>query len=464
MIKKIISEKLLTTPKSFHKILGRLAQEEFELCFDSRKYQEGQAFFALKGETVDASLFIPEIIKKKCPLVITENLSLVETLKNSNTTFLICYDSLAYLQELSHLHMAKWKEQDPQRLVIGITGSNGKTTTKEMLFHFLDSAFPGSVYRTMGNLNNHIGVPFTLLSAGKNHKILIVEMGTNHPGEIKFLCDLAKPMAGTITSIGPAHLEFFKTQENIFLEKKTLCDSVVENTNGNGPFVINKEDSYLKKISPFPGLVTFGQGEGDYRISFQNNAVEINKNGEKIILKNENIIGKHNFINLVTSFLLSLSLFPKEKENFIKSSETFTPSSNRSSWVQKGERKIFLDAYNANPGSMKASLQGFVDFLKTSKTSLSDCFFVLGDMNELGEYAPSLHREIGKLVNQLGIDQVAFIGRYAKYYDEGFGGGQKVFESKKSFENEWTSINKKFKFFFIKASRSLQLESLLDIN
>lgn len=466
MSKKIVSNKLLKEPKSFQRIFGDLKDNQFDLCFDSRKMKDGQSFFALKGETFDGSSFISEALKKKCPLVISEDSPLISDLARNHphTCFIICKNTTTYLQELAHLHMLEWKRENPERIVIGITGSNGKTTTKEMLSHLLSAAFPGKVVYTQGNLNNHIGVPFTLLSAQKEHLILIVEMGTNHPGEIKFLCDLAKPHAGIITSIGPAHLEFFKTIDNIFLEKRSLCDSVIENTKGLGNFIVNKEDPYLAKIKPFKGLKTYGEFEGDFKISYSDYSVTLASDKEKITLENKNIIGTHNFRNLTASFLLSYALYPKEKLNFIAAARTFKPTSNRSSWIEKGNIKIFLDAYNANPGSMRASLEGFVGHLKKSNIPLSECFFILGDMNELGENAPRLHEEIGQYLKKLGVLEVAFIGRYSEHYSRGFGEGKNIFDSKKSFEKEWNLISKKFKYFFIKASRSLQLESLIDIN
>jgi UDP-N-acetylmuramoyl-tripeptide--D-alanyl-D-alanine ligase len=466
MSKKIVDKKLLQQPKSFKKIYGLLRDNQFDLCFDSRKMEEGQSFFALRGENFDGSSFIPQVLKKKCPLIISEDTpAIAELAKNHpDTCFVICENAVTYLQELAHLHMLEWKRENPKRIIIGITGSNGKTTTKEMLSHFLSAALPGKVIFTQGNLNNHLGVPFTLLTAQKEHQILIVEMGTNHPGEIKLLCDLAKPDAGIITSIGPAHLEFFGTVENIFLEKKNLFDSVVENTHGQGHFVLNKEDSYLSQIKPSKGLKSFGESSGDFKISLSNQTVTIDLKTEKITLENENLIGAHNFRNLVASFLMAFSLYPEEKEKFIVAAKSFKPTSNRSSWIEKGNKKFFLDAYNANPGSMKASLEGFVQYLKKSGIPISECFFILGDMNELGENAPSLHQEIGLFLKNLGASEVAFIGRFSEHYRRGFGGEKYIFDSKKSFEKDWDFISKKFKYFFIKASRSLQLESILDIN
>ncbi len=466
MSKKIVSKDLLSLPKSLLRIYGKLNKSEYDLCFDSRKMEDGQSFFALKGENFDAGSFIPQVLKKGCSLVICEDSpEILSYSKNyPDTAFIVCEDTTTYLGQLAHFHMLAWKREKPERVIVGITGSNGKTTTKEMLSHFLNASFPGKIISTQGNLNNHIGVPFTLLSAQKKHQILIVEMGTNHPGEIKFLCDLAKPEAGIITSIGPAHLEFFKTVDNIFLEKKTLCDSVVETTQGLGYFVVNKDDTYLSQIKPFKGLITFGESAGDFKISFSNQGVIVDLIKEKIELQNENLIGSHNFKNLVASFLLAFSLYPKEKEKFLAAAKSFKPSNNRSTWIEKGNKKFFLDAYNANPGSMRASLQGFVEYLKKSNIPLSECFFILGDMNELGENAPRLHQEIGLYLKNLGISQVAFIGRFSEHYSRGFGDGKNIFDSKKSFEKDWDFISKKFKYFFIKASRSLQLESILDIN
>ncbi|RLA64221.1 MAG: hypothetical protein DRQ89_04495 [Epsilonproteobacteria bacterium] len=447
----MIANKLFTKPESFLKAWGELNDGLMNLSWDSRSHEKGQGFIALKGDKFDATDFLAEILSRGCPLVVVNKISkkLVETYPQ--TVFIEVSDTIKYLQELAHLHLMDWKKED--KIVIGITGSNGKTTTKEMLYHLLHTAYPGAIHKTTGNFNNHLGVPFTLLGLNENHQVAIVEMGTNHPGEIKFLCELACPDNGIITNIGPAHLEFFKSVENIFAEKRELLDFV----KGKGTFVINIDDPYLDSVRPFTGLVTFGEKNGDI---WQQNQVNLKGN---VILKNEHLMGRHNFENLAAAYLLSYSLFPSKKEVFISAASSFTPGNNRSLWIEKGEKKFFLDAYNANPDSMKASLNAFIKFTKTYNIPQEECLFILGDMNELGEESETFHHNIGSLLKELSVKNVAFLGRFSENYGKGYKNPAKIYLNKPNFEKDWPLLLKSFKYFFLKGSRSLQLESLLDI-
>lgn len=447
----MIENKLFTRPSSFLKSWGDLKDGSLKLCWDSRSHESGQGFIALKGDSFDGADFLEEVIGRGCPLAIVSKdpKKLCETYPQ--TIFIEVSDTENYLQELAHLHLLNWKKEDKK--VIGITGSNGKTTTKEMLYHLLNKAYPGAIHKTTGNYNNHLGVPFTLLGLNESHQVAIVEMGTNHPGEIKFLCYLSCPDHGIITNIGPAHLEFFKSVENVFTEKSELLNAV----RGKGVFVRNGDDPYLAKIKPFEGLITFGEKNGDV---FKHNSVTL-KSGD--ILENEHLMGRHNFENLTSAFLLSYALFPLKKEAFIFAARSFKPRNNRSLWVEKGEKKFFLDAYNANPVSMKASLNAFIKFTENNNIAQKDCLFILGDMNELGKDSENFHHTMGSYLNDLSVKNVAFLGKFSSNYGKGYKNPSKIYLNKPNLEKDWPKLIKSFKYVFLKGSRSLQLESLLDI-
>jgi UDP-N-acetylmuramoyl-tripeptide--D-alanyl-D-alanine ligase len=445
----MVANKQFIKPKSFLKIHGKLKEGNTTLSFDSRKHIKGQGFLALKGENFDASIFAAEVLERGCPLLICHENTL-DYKKYPQTVFIEVSDTLDYIQELSHLHLLDWKKDDKK--VIGITGSNGKTTTKEMLYHLLDTAYPGAIHKTEGNFNNHLGVPFTLLGLKDDHQVAIVEMGTNHPGEIAALCKLACPDNGIITNIGPAHLEFFGTVEKVFEEKRKLLEYV----KGKGAFVINSDDPFLKTIKPFSGLITFGKEN----FSCEGHVAVLND----IVLRNDHLTGRHNFENLAFAFLLSYSLFPLKKEAFIFAASNFKPRNNRSSWIEKGDKKFFLDAYNANPVSMKASLNAFIKFTEIYKIPQEDCLFILGDMNELGEESETFHQNMGSYLNELSVKNVAFLGKFSSNYGKGYKNPSKIYLDKLNLEKDWPKLKKSFKYFFLKGSRSLQLESLLDIN
>ena len=377
------------------------------------------------------------------------------------TLFITATDTLLLLQELSHLHLLSWKKLDKERKVIGVTGSNGKTTHKEMLYFLLNELLPGKVLATKGNLNNHIGVPLTIFRLNKKHKVAIIEMGMNHAGEIKVLCDIAMPENGMITNVGAAHIEFLKTMENIFKEKGTLYDSIVANSKGKGVFVVNGDDKYLSQLKKSKGLITYGEKNGDVKVEILNDSITIHMGKAQLLINNKNISEHHNLKNLAGTAIFVMSMFPKKMKAVIEAASHYQqPSMNRSQWIDN----IFLDAYNANPSSMRVSLDSFVTIMKNKNISLDDCYFVLGDMNELGDHAPEMHKEIAAHAKDLGIKNLAFIGRYKDFYLKGYPNPTASYLKKEEFSEDWKKIKKTFKYIFIKASRSLQLETLINID
>lgn len=467
----MVSSKLLTKLKSVKTIFGAkyLKDKEIKLDIntDSRSFTKGQTFVALVGESFDGFTYLESVLEKEAKVVVFKstiereaqifNLAAVYP----NTVFITVTDTLDFIQELASSHVKAWKNKKKNRVVIGITGSNGKTTHKEMVYYLLNSVFPKKVLATKGNLNNHIGVPLTIFKLEDRHDIAIVEMGMSNPGEIKQLCDIAIPNAGMITNVGPAHIEFMKTIENIFKEKGSLYDAVVKNTKGKGIFVVNADDEWLRKLKPSKGLTTYGENNGAVRVEIKNQKISLNLNKKVISFTNTHLLEIHNLKNLVGTFLFALNLFPKKEKGLILAASSYEqPSMNRSQWVNN----IFLDAYNANPSSMKVSLDSFARVMGEKHVSMDDCYFILGDMNELGDHAPKMHKEIAEHLAELGAKHVSFIGRYKEFYKEGFSLETKSYLKKDEFYQEWKMIKKHYKYIFIKASRSLQLETLMNID
>jgi UDP-N-acetylmuramoyl-tripeptide--D-alanyl-D-alanine ligase len=439
---------------------------DLKINSDSRTFKEGEVFVGLVGENFDGFDYVKSIIEKNPKAIVyhskpgREEEVFEYTEKFPQLVFIEVTDTLLFMQELASVYIQEWKARNPERKIIGITGSNGKTTHKEMVYFLLNSLYPGKVLATKGNLNNHIGVPKTIFDLKDEHDIAIIEMGMNHAGEIQVLCDIAHPEHGMITNIGAAHIEFLKSMENIAAEKGALYKNVLQNSKGKGIFVVNGDDIYLAKLEKSEGLTTYGEKNGDIKITIEGQRVSMNYHGKTMLITNENITEFHNLKNLAGTALFAMKLFPGNEDAVIKAANTYQqPSMNRSQWISN----IFLDAYNANPSSMRVSLESFVSHMKTKNISLDDCYFVLGDMNELGDFARDMHKEIAAHVKSLGIKNVTFIGRYKDFYLEGYSNPTSSYLTKEEFHNEWSNIRKKYKFMFVKASRSLKLESLMDV-
>lgn len=442
-------------------------KETVELSTDSRKYNKESVFFCLFGESFDGFDFCEQVIEQSCKIIVfrsnEKNIEKRKILQNkfSDVKFIEVEDPIVFLQKLAIERIKKFKAEGNR--VIGITGSNGKTTTKEMLFSILSSSFKEKVFATKGNLNNHIGVPLTILSAPKGCEVLIIEMGSNHLGEIYDLCEIASPQSGIISSIGAAHIGLFGSIDNIFKEKSSLYEYVLKNGDENSIFIVNNEDKYLSQLKPSKLLKKFGIKDSDYIVEIEVGKVRIETKSEEIVIENKNLLEIYNLENLVSTLLLAISLYPKFKSEFINAAIKFKmPSLNRSEWITKKEKSFFLDAYNANPTSMISALNSFVVNIKKMNISMKDTHFILGDMNELGDFAEAEHKKIGTSLKELGAVSVTFVGNYAHYYKDSFTDGI-VYKDKSSLVDAWPEIVKSHKAFFIKASRSLQLESLIDI-
>jgi UDP-N-acetylmuramoyl-tripeptide--D-alanyl-D-alanine ligase len=371
---------------------------------------------------------------------------------------------VTFLQEVSHEHIKDWKTKNSRNTIFAISGSNGKTTHKEMLTYLLKYVIPEKVISTEKNNNNHLGVPLTLLGVTEKTQIVILELGSNHPGEIKVLCDIAQPNAGVTTNIGATHLEFFGSEQNVFEEESYLYHAV-RTYQGKGPYLINLDDPFLKNLKPFLGSITYGEDPAAMaRITFFKDGADIIFNQTRLSARNSEITGRHNIFNLITSLFIACSLYPEYQSEFIEACKSFRPTKNRSEWIQFEKRAVYLDAYNANPSSMKAALQGFKENILEQGFELKDACIVLGDMNELGDATPQYHKELGIFIKDLGFPNVFFVGHFSSYYLIGNPHGQSR-ASSAEFKSEYRSeCLKKYAIHFIKGSRSLQLESLFDIS
>ncbi len=448
-------------------VYGNISPEIFyDAVTDSREDVAGKVFFALKGDNFDANKFVLDVLDRQAAGIVCDEKGLLSRIDRSslinNKQFVILVDNvLDFLQNLSKLHLLSWKKNGGN--IICITGSNGKTTTKEIISELALSILSHEqVLKTEGNFNNHIGVPLTLLKINKNHKLGIIEIGTNHPGEIAFLSSLAMPDFGFITNIGQSHLEFFKNEEGVFVEKRELHEYIVKN---QGVFFRNVNDKYLSKIKN-GNCIDIGnvKGNGAIIVDEQDCTVCIWWENREYKIKNSNLIGEHNLFNLGAAIQILLNVLKiPNVEKVLLAAENFSPRNKRSVWIDKGNQKIFFDAYNANPSSMRAAIAAFDRYLKKNRIDLKQALVIIGDMNELGENADSMHQEIGQYLSDLNFQNVVVIGRFSRAYLKGFNHVAICAESVEEFLSNHRQILQKYSYYFVKASRSLQLESLLKI-
>lgn len=360
------------------------------ISIDTRKIEPDSLFVAIKGERFDANTFAAEALEKGARAVIIDNR---DYLIDERT--ILVGDSLDALQELAKFHRNYLKLP-----IVALTGSNGKTTTKELIQVVLKKKF--NTKATVGNLNNHIGVPLTLLSFSKETQVGIVEMGANHQKEIAFLCELAGPDYGYITNFGKAHLEGFGGTQGVIKGKSEMYDYLSEN---NKMAFINLDDPIQAAKSKSLSSYTFGVGQPDAAVNISsvsaNPFVEIAYNGNTIHSK---LIGLYNANNINAA--IAIGKYFKIADSDIKSAiENYTPENNRSQLITKGTNEIILDAYNANPSSMAVAIENFLQLGKSNKVA------ILGDMFELGNESHAEHKSIVSLLQSQDNTQVFFIGK-----------------------------------------------------
>jgi UDP-N-acetylmuramoyl-tripeptide--D-alanyl-D-alanine ligase len=453
----MIRAKCIPNLKSVVSIVGDINEDWIEASTDTRSYVSG-AFIAITGEKFNAVKYLEQVITKGCKLICfqesTENNELIAKLNTKNITLVKVKDTIAFMQELASEQIKLFKQEG--NITIGISGSNGKTTHKEMIHHMINVIEPGKVIKTEKNNNNHIGVPLTVFQITPKTKYAVIEFGSNHPGEMKTVCDIVDPQYGITTNIGFTHMEFFETLDNVFKEEAYLYQSVLKNREYK--FLINEDDEYLTKLENTENTIRYGKTSSTNKVIINHHSVQV----ADINLSNEQLIGEHNFFNLAGSFLLLKEVFPNKEDELVRAASSFKSSMNRSEWVDYQDKKVFLDAYNANPSSMKMSVDGYLHYCK--EHNWDKFFLVIGDMYELGSKSDEYHVEVAKHLESLDIPLVVFVGKYKSIYESAYSKNSVSFETTKEFkESSFSKLLDENQSCFIKGSRSLQLESLVDI-
>jgi UDP-N-acetylmuramoyl-tripeptide--D-alanyl-D-alanine ligase len=419
-----------------------------KITTDTRKLEQGAIFFALKGDNFDANTFAQQAVDAGCAYSIVDS----ETVSNE-TTILLVNDVLETLQQLAKHHRQQLKFP-----VIGITGSNGKTTNKELIHAVLSQKY--NTYATKGNLNNHIGVPLTLLALTNEHEMAIVEMGANHQGEIAMLSDLSDPDYGMITNIGKAHLEGFGGLEGVKKGKSELYKHIKQK---KGKIFINGNDSVLTELSNDLDKIYYGENSNfdvHGTLFLNSEFVEFKWNIKSESLDNQPLVkthmfGQYNFINLLCAACIG-NYFGVKETDINDALASYMPEMNRSQVKKTESNTLILDAYNANPSSMSLAIDNF------NKQVFENKIVILGDMLELGEYSEQEHEKIIKQIENCTFKTVVFVGvqffklkdRFNHYY---------FYENIEDFKKDDTTNRISGSNILIKGSRGIQLEKIVNI-
>ncbi|HEY0030685.1 MAG TPA: UDP-N-acetylmuramoyl-tripeptide--D-alanyl-D-alanine ligase [Bacteroidia bacterium] len=428
------------------------------VCTDTRDIKPRAIFFALKGGNFNGNKFAEQALNAGCSFAVIDE----EEYKKDERCILV-KDVLTALQELAHHHRNQLTIP-----VIGITGSNGKTTSKELINAALSQKF--NVLATKGNLNNHIGVPLTLLSITKEHEIAIIEMGANHQGEIALLCRIAEPDFGIITNIGKAHLEGFGGLEGVKKGKSELFDFIREKQfsqpDGKGKLFVHGDDEVLIELAGNAEKITYGTkklydivgsihgNKQDEFISFQwatrYNAVNIKKSE----LVNTQLVGIYNYYNLLCAACVG-NYFKVEDGLINKALREYTPSNNRSQLHKTKSNTLILDYYNANPSSMSLAIENFADLNQPNK------MVILGDMLELGAESAAEHDAILNLLKQKNISDAILVGPL--FMEAGKKSDMRTFADSEQVMKYLKEKPVKDTTILIKGSRGIQLEKVVAV-
>lgn len=372
--------------------LYSLFLETGNLTTDTRKIEPGYTFIALKGENFNGNYFADEALAKGARFAIIDDPAFA-----TDTDMLLVDDTLITLQQLAHYHREHFKIP-----VIGITGSNGKTTTKELINAVLSCKY--KVVSTAGNLNNHIGVPLTLLSVKPETEIAIIEMGANHEGEIAQLCQIARPGFGLITNIGKAHLEGFGGFEGVIRAKSELYTFIRES---GGRIFINSDNELLMRLAGNTIALTYGAKAGAYCHGWPEESHPYAKvqwdSHEGLLEINTKLIGGYNFENIMAAICVG-QYFGVGINEISCAIRTYQPTNNRSQTINTEQNHIIMDAYNANPTSMKAAILNFRLVKSLAKMA------IIGDMFELGDESAKEHAEIIRLLDESDFETVLLVG------------------------------------------------------
>ena len=412
---------------------------------DSRNCPEGSLFIALKGESFNGNAFAGKALETGCAYAIIDE---PEYAVEGDQRYILVDNCLQTLQQLANYHRRQLGTR-----VIGITGTNGKTTTKELISAVLSQSH--NILYTLGNLNNHIGVPSTLLRLKAEHDLAVIEMGANHPGEIKFLSEIAEPDCGIITNVGKAHLEGFGSFEGVIKTKGELYD-FLRKKEGSTVF-IHHDNAYLMNIAGGLNLIPYGTEDDLYvngRITGNSPYLtfewKAGKAGETYQLQTQ-LIGEYNFPNALAAITIGL-FFGVEAAKINEALAGYTPQNNRSQLKKTNDNTLIIDAYNANPTSMMAALQNFRNMEVPHKMLL------LGDMRELGAESAAEHQKIADYIKECDFEEVWLVGEQFAAAEHSF----KTYPNVQEVIKELETNKPKGYTILIKGSNGIKLSSTVD--
>ena len=410
------------------------------VSIDSRNIKPNDVFFAIKGLNFDGNKFAVQAIENGASHVISDDLEISKI----SDKIIYVNDSIQTLQELANFHRKFINTK-----IIAITGSNGKTTSKELIFSVLKSRY--KTIATKGNLNNHLGVPLTILSMNKETEIGIVEMGANHLKEIEFLCKIVEPDFGYITNFGNAHLEGFKSLEGVVIGKSELYTYLRDN---NKVIFYNSENLKQSSIlNNYSNSFSFGSNSKSNCILNKlksKNCISIKYNEESIV---SNIYGDYNFENISIAIAIGC-YFKIGVEQIKKGVESYLPENNRSQILKKRNNTIILDAYNANPSSMDLAISSFDNINTTNK------MIIAGDMFELGQESNKYHQQIINYLEKSTNTLTYVVG--VNFCKTNHSKKIKSFPSTKELINNVSKLNISNYSILIKGSRTMQLEKIVE--
>jgi UDP-N-acetylmuramoyl-tripeptide--D-alanyl-D-alanine ligase len=411
-------------------------------CTDTRNILLDSMFFALKGGNFNGNEFALKAIEDGCKYAIID-----EKKYAIDDRFILVENVLKALQELANYHRKQFNIP-----VIGITGSNGKTTTKELIGAILETSY--TTLYTKGNLNNHIGVPLTLLGLDKKHEVAIIEMGANKPGDIKELAEISEPNYGIITNIGTAHIEGFGSLEGVISTKKELYDFILK---VEGKIFINQEDRLLNDIVPKPvSLITYGEQERSYvhgELTKLTPFVYFQWRTSKYVspIIETKLVGKYNFTNFLAAIAIGLYL-EVDKNKINKALTEYKPSNNRSQVTVTKNNTIIVDCYNANPSSMFSALESFKEIENGNKIA------ILGDMLELGDISQLEHQKTVDYLKEHALTAYLVGAEFEKTITN-----NAIFSSTKELISYLNSNSISDSLILLKGSRGIQLEKVLEM-
>ncbi len=412
---------------------------------DSRNCPEGSLFIALKGESFNGNAFAGKALETGCAYAIIDE---PEYVVEGDQRYILVDDCLQTLQQLANYHRRQLGTR-----VIGITGTNGKTTTKELISAVLSQSH--NILYTLGNLNNHIGVPSTLLRLKAEHDLAVIEMGANHPGEIKFLSEIVEPDCGIITNVGKAHLEGFGSFEGVIKTKGELYD-FLRKKEGSTVF-IHHDNAYLMNIAGGLNLIPYGTEDDLYvngRITGNSPYLtfewKAGKDSETYQVQTQ-LIGEYNFPNALAAITIGL-FFGVEAAKINEALAGYTPQNNRSQLKKTNDNTLIIDAYNANPTSMMAALQNFRNMEVPHKMLL------LGDMRELGAESAAEHQKIADYIKECDFEEVWLVGEQFAAAEHSF----KTYPNVQEVIKELETNKPKGYTILIKGSNGIKLSSTVD--